>query len=430
MNREKTTATILIAIFMISTMAFAIPIVSATGTVTNLDTSETFATIQLAIDDAETLNGHTIEVGAGDWFGAIVTKSLEIKGKDGAVIDDGPTHGSWKDGFRLVSGSSGATISHFTFRVVELPIYGWGPDDVTIEHNKIYDTMQGITNFDGDGWVIRQNVIEGIWTMGSGGIGICIGSRNSPISGNVITHNKIVAHIDHDYTFSTGGILLCTDERYGWNPGAVTDNKIVHNKVKITGTKTWAMALQVIGLSEYPVVDPEEIIYAKGMLHDNIVGFNDLRGSDLPISLLPKGLRNVNTISRNLGENYEIWSLVGEWELDFDVGGTPYKHYMSITEEIDTAFSGTGTNSHEWVVTGTKFGASIEMVIDYDNSDYLVGVIGTMDSDGKMSGTWATNAGQSGTWKSTDGLAILQDQAVGVNRGHGEVPANVFKPVV
>ena len=158
--------------------------------------------------------------------------------------------------------------------------------------------MQGITNWDGDNWVIKHNIIKGIEVRhNGGGIGICVGSRGDDVSGNTITHNRIVAYISGDFTFSVGGILLCTDERND-PPGIVSNNKIVHNKVKITADdSSWAIGLQLI-----PPTGQDPI----GTLMDNIVGFNDLRGSDTYIGYYPDAQTlepPVNTVSRNLGED-------------------------------------------------------------------------------------------------------------------------------
>lgn len=297
-TRGRTLATLLIALFIISTIAFAVPLVSAQDT---WYIPGDFSTIQDAIDSVNVGDGDTILVGSGNWFGAEVDKSVEIRGEDGAVIDDGPVISGWQFGFRLYS--DGVTISHFTFQGVELAVYGKVVDDITVEHNKIYDTVQGISNWDGNNWIIRHNVIEWVYATTGGGIGIAFGSRNSPVSGNIVTHNKIVSYFPDDRTFSVGGILLCADKRYGWVPGEVTNNKIVHNKVKATGIDCWAIALQVIGLSSYDPVPPAEITYATGILYDNIVGFNDLRGSDFFVECLPVELEGVNTISRNLGKD-------------------------------------------------------------------------------------------------------------------------------
>ncbi len=55
------------------------------GLVTNLNTSESFCSIQSAINDPQTLNGHTINVGAGNYNeSVIINKELAVVGNGGA----------------------------------------------------------------------------------------------------------------------------------------------------------------------------------------------------------------------------------------------------------------------------------------------------------------------------------------------------------
>jgi len=132
---------------------------------------------------------------------------------------------------------------------------------------------------------------------------------------------------------------------------------------------------------------------------------------------------NPNTVytvylSREYTKTYQRWSLVGDWVLEFDLnppGGTLYIHDMSITDENDVSFSGTGAYptggpyTITWVVTGTKGGSgvSITALIEYDGSSYYVNAIGIIALDGTMSGTWS-NPSQSGTWRSISGNAVYQ----------------------
>ncbi|MBL8007390.1 MAG: right-handed parallel beta-helix repeat-containing protein, partial [Ignavibacteria bacterium] len=58
---------------------------SGGGMVTNINTSESFCSIQSAIDDAQTLSGHVINVGAGNYTeSVIINKQLTIKGNGGS----------------------------------------------------------------------------------------------------------------------------------------------------------------------------------------------------------------------------------------------------------------------------------------------------------------------------------------------------------
>ena len=107
------------------------------------------------------------------------------------------------------------------------------------------------------------------------------------------------------------------------------------------------------------------------------------------------------------GEYIINWDITGEWVLEFDCLGSLYIHDMTI---VDNTFTGTGGYPSEgqytttWTVTGTIDGDDIEMTIDYDDSSYYVDAVGTIASDGTMSGTW-NNLTQLGTWESTEGAA-------------------------
>jgi len=127
---------------------------------------------------------------------------------------------------------------------------------------------------------------------------------------------------------------------------------------------------------------------------------------------------NPNTVytvylSNSYTKNIPRWSLEGDWTLEFMYLGSPYIHEMTVTiQQLGGSFEGYGhyvpDPEYTWTVTGTVSGSNVAFRIVYTgkNSGYFVDAVGTIASDGTMSGTWS-NPSQSGTWSSTAGKATL-----------------------
>lgn len=292
---------ITMAVVLLLTLLVSAPVTAAPATVWHIP--EDFTTIQDAIDSDDVLAGDTILVGPGSHAGALVTKSVVIKGKGGAVIDDGPVYdGGLILGFLLVGDSGGATVSHLRFEV-DFPIMGSFVNNVTVKHCTLLDPLQGISNWAGSGWVISHNKILDMRTACGGGIGIFIGDWQAVEGGvndNVVSHNEITGtlHVASDDCggYDGAGIDLYADFRWGADGAEkITNNRVVHNKVSLTSDNPTVVDIAAIGLED----SREEV----GVIYDNVVGFNDLRGTELQIDLLPEELDEDNTISRNLGDN-------------------------------------------------------------------------------------------------------------------------------
>lgn len=270
-----------------------------------------FATIQGAIDSSAVISGDRILVGPGAHAGALVNKGVEIKGQDGTTITSGPVHGSGKiQGFRLLDGSGGATISHLTF-TVDLAIMnaagrtpgGSNADDVTISHNTFLNAVQAISNWGGSRWNITHNEIVDLRAMNGGGIGILIADYiGRAITDNVVGHNTIRGTLHVPTTGELGGyagsgIVLYADFRDdGLGASEISWNRVVKNHISLVSDN--AVLVDVVA---FELTDTSEQV---GVIHDNAIGFNDFRGTAIQIALTPVGLDNPeNNISRNFGTN-------------------------------------------------------------------------------------------------------------------------------
>jgi len=257
-----------------------------------------FSTIQDAVDVASARD--IIIVGPGEYYGAVLdTPNLEIRGF-GAVIVDGPLHDSdpnLRIGFFCPNSlSSGATIGGFSF-TVDLPIFGRHCEFVTVERNTMIQPLQGVTCVSGSRWSIIHNSIYGIKNVSSYyGAGVAIyslASSDPSACENLVAFNTITGDFPEFRELPPIGIWLSSQ-----GGGIITRNKIVYNRVTMTGNGPQLFAPAAIVMSCVP---PN----IQSLFFDNKVGFNDLRGSILEIFYFPwvSAFEDYNDISMNLGTN-------------------------------------------------------------------------------------------------------------------------------
>lgn len=267
-----------------------------------------FATIQAAINASAVVAGDTIKVvGPGSFYGATVTKQVEIKGENGAVINDGPSPWNMatrRTGFYFPqNGGVGSTISHLTFESVEFPVFSRGVDDVTVEHCTMKKPVQGVTNWHGVRWQVAYNEIIDLRTLNGGGIGILVGSRlGLDITDNLVAHNKINGTVYMGAGelggYNATGIVLFADFRWGAaGASSIAYNQVVKNKIALKSEKPSLVDVVAVELTDTRD-DPDLLIIC-----DNSIGFNDFRGTTLQLQLTPEELATCNAISRNFGEN-------------------------------------------------------------------------------------------------------------------------------
>jgi len=163
-------------------------------------------------------------------------------------------------------------------------------------------------------------------------------------------------------------------------------------------------------------------------------GSRDIPGSDTASKLIvnqPNGMTEVTITGAMNGLNpnttytvylskgytpyvYTGWNVVGTWVLRFNLGGN-YDHDIIISVQTDGTFSGTGgypASGPPYSITETVTGTinvmtgAVTLHSVYNNG-YLYDAVGTIASDGTMSGTWGnTSQGYGHSWFSISGNAV------------------------
>ena len=115
------------------------------------------------------------------------------------------------------------------------------------------------------------------------------------------------------------------------------------------------------------------------------------------------------------------WNVTGSYTIAFNYLGTDYTHDATLSQDATGTLSGTGASPsggppvYTWTITGgTAAGDTIDFLANYTASADAVTpqttmhVLGTVATDGTLSGTWSDNyqgGTRTGIWKSTVGTA-------------------------
>jgi len=238
--------------------------------VQNLNTEESFATIQKAIDDPNTLDGHSIHVWSGVYNEDIVIDkqiSLIGNGSDETII-----YGNRDESVVNITSDKvtfrGFGITHSMDDFTRSGIKLSSVKDCTIEFNKIFDNPynHGVFLYDSSNNILANNTLSNNWMgmclydsennyissnkLSKNSYGIYISECNAnSVSNNILSMNSFAdIHVDNseDLVISNNtmdrGIFLFGDELIHWNThsidtlNTVDDRTVYYLKDETSGT--------------------------------------------------------------------------------------------------------------------------------------------------------------------------------------------------